>query len=396
VISVLGVHGGRVPPGTEPLLEAATCVAGGDEVLAALAPPKARQLRIGADLTAVLDVLEACEADGCVLASGDPGFFGIVRALTERLGPDRLSIHPAPSSVAVAFARLGLPWDDAVVVSAHGREPRAALHAALRHPKVAILTQPGAGPEWFAPRLAGTGARLVVAERLGYPDERLIEASPEELGAQSFAQPNLLLVLHRHDANGRRQSWPARPPASWALPEEAFSHRAGMITKSEIRALALARLGPGLGDLIWDIGCGSGSVAVECSRLGAAAIAVDHDQDAIDRTRANAERHAVPVRTVHGAAPAALAELPDPDAVFIGGGGEQLEAIIEAACARGPRAVVVTLALLERVGPALAALERGGLQAEATMLSCARVKPLAGGHRLAAENPVFVLSGARS
>ena len=117
MISVLGVYGGRVPPGTEPLLESATVVAGGADVLAALAPSRARQLRIGGDVATVIDELAAGHGETCVLASGDPGFFGIVRALSERLGPERLSVHPAPSSVAVAFARIGLPWDDAVVVS---------------------------------------------------------------------------------------------------------------------------------------------------------------------------------------------------------------------------------------------------------------------------------------
>jgi precorrin-6Y C5,15-methyltransferase (decarboxylating) len=306
-------------------------------------------------------------------------------------------VLPALSSVQLAFARAGLPWDDAVVVSAHAREPRAALHAALRHPKVAILTSPSVGPEWFAARLGGGGAgvRLVVAERLGQADERVVYGTPEELAAQTFAQPCVLLVLRAHEGNGRRQSWPARSPTRWALPEEAFTHRAGMITKAEVRALALARLGPGLGDLIWDVGCGSGSVAIECARLGAAAIAIDEDPDAVARTTANASTHSVPVRVVHGSAPEALSDLPDPDAVFVGGGGERLEAIVMDCCARKPRAVVVTLALVERVGPALAALERGGLAATATMLSAARVRPLAGGHRLAGENPVFILTGER-
>jgi precorrin-6Y C5,15-methyltransferase (decarboxylating) len=395
VISVLGVHAGRVPPGTEALLERATLVAGGDEVLEALAPAGARRVRIGADVSAVADELAASQGESCVLASGDPGFFGIVRALSERLGSDRLSVHPAPSSVAVAFARLGVPWDDALVVSAHGREPRAALHAALRHPKVAILTQPGAGPEWFAARLTGWVPELAVAERLGYTDERLVRGAPEEIAAQEFAHPNLLIVFAAA-RNGRRHSWPARPPARWALPDAAFSHRAGMITKAEIRALALARLGPGVGDLVWDVGCGSGSVAVECARLGAAVVAVDSDPDAVARTAENARAHGVPLRAVHARAPEALNDLPDPDAVFVGGGGEDLEAIIEVCCVRGPRAVVVTLAVVERVAPTLAALERGGLTTAATMLSCARVRPLAGGHRLAAENPVFVVTGERA
>jgi precorrin-6Y C5,15-methyltransferase (decarboxylating) len=267
-IAVLGVHGGRVPPGTEALLVDATLVVGGARQLEALAPASARTLRLGAGVDEVVERVAADAGPCVVLASGDPGFFGIVRALRRSVGPERLAIHPAPSSVAVAFARAGVPWDDARLVSAHARDPRPALHAALRHPKVAILTGPEAPPAWFAQRLRGSGRTLVVAERLGEPDERLVTGTPEALAGAVFAEPNVLLAL------GPEGPAPA-PADSWALPEEAFDHRAGMITKREIRAIALAHLGPRTGDLVWDVGCGSGSVAVECARLGAAAIAVD-------------------------------------------------------------------------------------------------------------------------
>ncbi|HEY1509996.1 MAG TPA: precorrin-6y C5,15-methyltransferase (decarboxylating) subunit CbiE [Solirubrobacteraceae bacterium] len=394
MIAVLGVHGGRVPAGTEQLLAQAQLVAGGSEVLDALAPAGARRLTLGADLEPALRELAGAGEDACVLASGDPGFFGIVRTLSERVGADRLDVHPAPSSVAIAFGRLGIPWDDAVVVSAHGRDPRAALAAALRHPKVAILTSPANDPAWFAARLIGR--RLVVAQRLGHPDEQIRSATAEELTGQAFADPNVLLVFGDEDANGERaHAWPPRTPSRWALADDQFSHRAGMVTKAEVRALALARLGPGLGDLIWDVGCGSGSVAIECARLGAAVVAIDSDADAIERTTANARAHHVPIRTVAGTAPDALAELPDPDAVFVGGGGDRLEPILDICAARAGRAVVVTLALVERVGPVISQLASHGLEAEATMLQASRLRPLAGGHRLAAENPVFVVAAER-
>jgi precorrin-6Y C5,15-methyltransferase (decarboxylating) len=298
--------------------------------------------------------------------------------------------------VAVAFARLGLAWDDALVISGHGRDPHAALAAALRHPKVAILTAPAAPPAWYAERLAGSGRMLAVAERLGEDDERVVHGTPEELARTTFAEPNVLVVLDPAGAgNGRTRVWPPRTPPGWALPDDAFEHRAGMVTKAEVRALALARLGPGTGDLVWDVGCGSGSVAIECARLGAAAIAVDRDPEAVALTARNAATHGVPVQVVHGAAPAALGALPEPDAVFVGGGGADLDAILDLCCARARRAVVVTLALVERAGPTLERLGAAGLHAEATLVQASRLRPLAGGHRLAAENPVVVVSGVR-
>jgi precorrin-6B C5,15-methyltransferase / cobalt-precorrin-6B C5,C15-methyltransferase len=394
MIAVLGVHAGRVPAGTEHLLADAELVAGGAELLDSLAPRRARRVPFGADLEPALAELERSSGPACVLASGDPGFFGILRALGERVGTARLVVHPSPSSVAVAFGRLGVPWDDALVISAHGRDPRPALHAALRHPKVAILTSPANDPAWFAARL--DGRRLVVAERLGHHDERIRSGLAAQLAGQSFAQPNVLLVLDGPSANGTwARGGPPRNPSRWALPDEAFDHRAGMITKAEVRALALGALGPGLGDLIWDVGCGSGSVAVECARLGAAVVAIDSDGDATRRTAVNARAHQVPVRVVDGRAPAALLELPDPDAAFVGGGGAELESILDVCAIRAARVVVVTLAVVERVGPVLARLASHGLRTEATMLQASRLRPLVGGHRLAAENPVVVVSGRR-
>jgi precorrin-6Y C5,15-methyltransferase (decarboxylating) len=396
VIAVLGVDGEALPAASADLLARATLVAGGRRQLEALAPAGVEQVALTGTLEPALDALAAHDGPACVLASGDPGFYGIVRALAARVGADRLDVRPAPSSVAIAFARLGVPWDDALVISAHGREPHAALAAALRHPKVAILTAPAAPPSWYAERLAGSGRTLAVAERLGETDERIVRGTPEELTERSFAEPNVLVVLDpAATGNGRARVWPPRTPAGWALPDDAFEHRAGMVTKAEVRALALARLGPGTGDLVWDVGCGSGSVAIECALLGAAAIGIDRDPEAVALTSRNAAAHGVPVQTLQGAAPAALAALPDPDAVFVGGGGADLDVILDLCCARARRAVVVTLAIVERAGPTLERVAAAGLDAEATMVQASRLRALAGGHRLAAVNPVVVVSGVR-
>ncbi|MDA0172651.1 precorrin-6y C5,15-methyltransferase (decarboxylating) subunit CbiE [Solirubrobacter taibaiensis] len=370
-IHVLGVSGGAVPPGTEALLADARVVAGGRAVLEQLAPGKEHVV-----LDAKLDLEALVGREGVVvLASGDPGFFGIVRRLSA-LTP--VHVHPAPSSVARAFARLGVPWDDALVVSAHGRDPHTAINTALRHPKVAILTQPG-NTELIVDALKARNP--VVAEALGTPDERLATEPP-------FNDPNVVIV-HEPTA-GRATVWPPRTPNRWALPEDAFEHRAGMITKAEVRALALAALGPGTGDHIWDIGCGSGAVGIECALLGAAVTAIDQAPDAIALATRNAAAHGVPLATVLGAAPESLRDLREPDAVFVGGGGP---AVLDAAM-RARRAVVVTLALIDRVAPTIERLSQE-FEVTATTLQANRVKPLAGGHRLAAENPVTVIVGRR-
>ena len=164
------------------------------------------------------------------------------------------------------------------------------------------------------------------------------------------------------------------------------------MTKAEVRALALARLGPGPGMLVWDVGAGSGSVGIECARFGAAVIAVERDALRCERVRANATGHGVDVRVVPGEAPQALAELPDPDAVFVGGGGP---AVIEAVAARHPARIVVALAAVERAGQAIAALAAAGYATDGALVQAARFAPLPGDvHRLAATNPVFLVWGA--
>ena len=147
-IAVVGVVGGE-PVGKEAraAIEAAAVVAGAPRHLRTLAPLGARTLPIDGPLSDVLDALGRERGGVCVLGSGDPGFFGIVRVLAERFAPQRLDVHPAPSSVSLAFARLGLPWDDAAVISAHGRPLAEAARRAVRHSKAAVLVAPDAPPE---------------------------------------------------------------------------------------------------------------------------------------------------------------------------------------------------------------------------------------------------------
>ena len=157
----------------------------------------------------------------------------------------------------------------------------------------------------------------------------------------------------------------------------------------------LSRLGPGPGDLIWDVGAGSGSVAIECARLGAAAIAIERDPESCARIRHNAERHGVHVQVVEGEAPGALRDLPDPDAVFVGGSGRGFEEIVKLCAVRARRSVVLALVGLERVVPAAQILEDCGLEVETTFLQTSRMKGVGDLHRLAAESSAFVVCGSR-
>jgi precorrin-6B C5,15-methyltransferase / cobalt-precorrin-6B C5,C15-methyltransferase len=377
-------------------------VVGGRRHLAAVPVPDGTATVALGELGPALDALAGHGGDAVVLASGDPGFFGIVRALHRR-GME-FTVLPAVSSVALAFARAAVPWDDAVVVSAHGRDLRQAVNVCRAHPKVAVLTGPGAGPAEIGTALAGWRRHMIVCEYLGTGQERVTGCRPAEAHRLSWADPNVVLVLAgtgvapaaatpASAAAGPGWIWP-RPgsAAGWALPEEEFDSQDAVITKAEVRALALARLAPAPGRLVWDVGAGTGSVGVECARFGAAVVAIERDSRRCARVRVNARRHGVDVRVVHADAPAALDRLPGPDSVFVGGGGA---AVVEAVAARRPARIVVALAAIERAGETSVALAKSGYTVDGTLVQAARFAPLPGDvHRLAGTNPVFLLWGA--
>jgi precorrin-6B C5,15-methyltransferase / cobalt-precorrin-6B C5,C15-methyltransferase len=383
-VTVIGLDGAALPPSAAQALAGAQVVVGAPHQLAAVPVPLGATVLGPAELDLLPDTSPAV-----VLASGDPGFFGIVRALRKRgLRP---VVLPAPSSVARAFASLGRSWDDVAVVSAHGRSLRCALNVCRAHPAVAVLTAPGSGAVEIAAGLAGWHRAVLVAEDLGGPGEQV-----RRFEGGQVRDPHVVLCLADRDAVPAR-GWiaggePVPPATGWALDEAQFSHRDGMITKSEVRALALAWLAPGPGRLVWDLGAGSGSVGVECARLGAAVVAVERDPAQCVRLVANASAHRVDVRVIEGPAPAVLSGLPEPDAVFVGGGGPE---VVRAAAQASPR-VVVALAALDRLAPCRAALREEGHQVEGVQLAASRFAELPDGSvRLAATNPVLLLWGQR-
>jgi precorrin-6Y C5,15-methyltransferase (decarboxylating) len=396
-ITVVGVGpSGQADPTA---VTGADLVVGGRRHLDAHAGDAPRHVLDG-DVAAALDRVAGAAGHVVVLASGDPGFFGIVRALAERFGRHVLDVRPAVSSVAEVCARAGVPWDDAVVVSAHGRDPAPAIAACAAHAKVVVLTEPGFGPAELAAALLsrGVSARvLVVGERLGTPDERVRELDIDTAAGATFADPNVVLVLDPDRAVGPRpeRAGPSAPTGGWALPTDRFAHRAGMISKPEVRAAALAHLGPAVGRTVWDVGAGSGAVAVECARLGADVHAVERDPEQAGFITDNAATFGVHVQVVEAEAPAALEGLPTPDATFVGGGGRDLPAILDVVAARTRDRLVVALATVERAGPTLARLSDRGWRVDGQLLQVADLAPLGDGHRLVPRNPVVLVLAER-
>jgi len=335
-----------------------------------------------------------------VLASGDPLFYGIGRALLEAIPKEDLSFLPQVSSVQLAFARVKEAWHDARVVSLCGRPPEALVAAVeAREEKIAVLTDARNHPAAIADLLRRHGAAeayaLWVCENLGGPDERVSRFSPAGMREEVFSPLNVVILLREAEVAATAT---ADVPLL-GIPEAAILHQAGphgMITRREIRLLALCYLELRAGDVLWDIGAGSGSVSLEAARLGARlqVCAIERDAEAFRRLAANVARLAAgKVRAICAEAPEGLAELPDPDAVFVGGSGGRLADILRAAVQRLRPAgrIVLNCITLENFSRGWDGLRELGLEPEATSIQLAHSRPLGRLHSLAPENPIFIL-----
>ncbi|MGW6569388.1 bifunctional cobalt-precorrin-7 (C(5))-methyltransferase/cobalt-precorrin-6B (C(15))-methyltransferase [Streptomyces sp. NPDC054975] len=309
-----------------------------------------------------------------------------------------LSDRARSAHIGLAFARLGLAWDDAVVVE--GSVPDRAVNVCRAHPKVAVLPAPGVGPAELGAALVHRVASrtLVVFSALGDPfRERFERVDPAEAMCRSWECVSLVLCLDesRQDGPAPAVTGPLTGPGRWALPDGEFGADDGFVLPYEARALTLARLGPRAGDLVWDVGSGGGAVAIECARLGAAAVAVERTESGAERVRVNTAAQGVEVRAVHGAAPTVLTHLADPDGVFVGGGcgvGDELESLVRTAGRRARRAVVVAAPDRTSMAQVHSALESCGFAAEGVVL---RTDRLTGSSFAPAGPPVFLVWGTR-
>lgn len=373
-VTVIGWDGSPLTQAARSALSAATLVAGAAHHLALPeVPPRAERIRLGSVGLAARRIA-GHRGSAVVLADGDPGFFGVVRTLRAPEYGLEVEVVPAVSSVATAFARAGMPWDDARIVVAHPRTLRQAVNVCRANPKVAVLTSPGAGPVELALMLEGVHRTFVICEELGTRREQVTVLTSDKVADHMWRDPNVVIVIGGAGATASPTGtggWiagrdPGFPPdvRGWALPPGEQAPR-GEGESTGLRAAQLARLGPRTGDLVWDIGSGSGALAAEAGSFGAAVIAVDSDPDACRRTEAAARRLGVQLQVVHGRAPHVLERLPEPDVVRIGGGGVP---VVNAVADRRPQRIVTHASTRDEAEAVGAALAAGGYTVECALL----------------------------
>jgi len=393
-----GLDPARLPPEAQRIVAEAEVLIGGRRLLEALPDHPARKVIIRAPVTEVLEEADRESRKGgrvVVLADGDPMFFGIGKRLVRVLGSERVVIHPNVSVLQAAAARIKTPWEDVRSVSLHGRPDLWPLRRILaRGRRVGVHTDAVFTPARIAGDLRGCGVdgyRMHVFEDLGLETERVRAFEDLDRAAEGTFSGLSFVLLE-----------PVRPPAvplAAGLNDDLLIHENGLITKREVRSVGLGLLGLGRDHVVWDLGAGSGAVALEASAAASdgKVFAVERDPERVEQIRRNIRRTgAYGVEPVQGEMPACLEALPDPDRVFLGGGVRR-EGVLEEVTARlrpGGRIVAHTV-LLGSLQRALDILEQAGWSPAVTQVQVARSRPLSGDLRLEALNPVFVVSAGK-
>ena len=340
----------------------------------------------------VAELLQTSGAENAVLVySGDTGFYSGASSMLEKLEAlgVRARVLPGLSSIQLLAAALGRPWQEWNLVSAHGRTCDPVAECMQGRPTF-FLTGGSEDPATLCAQLAAEGfgdVQGVVGQCLGTPEEKLFRGSVKELAAGRFNSLSVLLVE-------AAEVLPRRAPG---LPDEAFERGDVPMTKQEVRAAVLAKLAVRPEDILWDVGAGTGSVSVELALAAprGRVYAVECRPEGCALIKANREKFRTRnLVLVEGLAPAALSDLPAPDAVFIGGSKGSLAAIVDAALDKNPDArICVSAIALETLSAAVAALTAKGRTVQVSQIAVSRAKVVGGLHLMMAQNPIYLITG---
>lgn len=385
------------------LLLSVDVVFGSEQTLKLLPELQAERRPIGTDLQETVNRLTSLLGRDrlAIVASGDPLFYGVARYLCDRLGKEHFEVLPHVSSMQLAFARIKETWEDAYLTNLQTHPLESILERIRTADTVGLFPSDREGPPEIARGLLGRGLdyfRMYVCENLGGPDERVTQGELRDLQDMEFAPLNVVILK-------RKPGRPDRPATAarfrpFGNPDDVFAQsrpKSGLITQAEVRCIALAEMAIQPASVVWDIGAGSGSVAIEAARLSNPGPVYAIEQKAADYhlILANAETFGVDnLHAVHGTAPEVFADLPAPDAIFVGGAGHEVTRLLESAweALRPGGQMVVNVATLESLSAVHATLKRLAGSVRVLLVSVARGTEQLETLRFEAVNPTFVLA----
>jgi precorrin-6Y C5,15-methyltransferase (decarboxylating) len=388
------------------LLTSADLVLGSDAVLDLVAEISGQRVRFGTDLQEIVNLLTANlgRKRMVIVAGGDPLFYGVARYLCERLGKEHFEVLPHVSSMQLAFARVKESWEEAYLTNLATHPLDSVLDRIRTAELVGLFTSEQETPATIARTLLVRGLdyfRAYVCENLGAPDERVTQGELADIQDMEFASLNVIILKRK----------PGRPDLAakvnrfrlFGNPDDVFAQsqpKSGLITQAEVRAIALAQLNLHAASVVWDVGAGSGSVAIEAAQVAHLGMVYAIEQDVADYHLivANAKTFGVfNLKAIHGAAPAVFSGLPPPDAIFVGGTGHEVARLLEAAFAvlRPGGRMVVNVATLESLGATYATLKSLAHPVQVSLVNIARGVEQLETLRFEAVNPTFLLCIAK-
>lgn len=374
---------------------------GGKRLLEHFKNSQTKKKTIGRDIDKVITYIkrQMKHKQIVVLASGDPMFFGIGDRLVRALAFQNVLIYPNISTVSAAFARIQEPWSNVCVISLHGKQNEQLLYKALKKEKrIAVYTDPKNNPSWLAARLLFKGFvnfKMCVLEEIGRASERINWYSLSQATTRTFKEPNLVVLKRIPIETEDKKNIQLGAPDGW------YDHPEGLITKAEVRAVTLSKLRLSTGQIFWDLGAGSGSVAIEASlfiRRGKI-FAVEKNPQRIEQIKNNKKRFGVKnLKIIQDVLPGGLAKLPQPDRIFIGGGGKHLRDIIKAAAGylRPQGIMVINTVLIPNLQVAISTLNQHQFETDVIQVQINYSQEMPWAERLEAQNPVWIIAGVRN
>jgi len=384
------------------LLQQADLVLGSESTLDLVPELTAQRLPISTNLQEVVNTLETNlgKKRMVVMAGGDPLFYGVARYLCDRLGKEHFEVIPHVSSMQLAFARVKESWEEAFLTNLATHALESVLDRIRTAEIVGLFPSEEEGPAAIARQLLARGLdyfRAFVCENLGAPDERVTQGELADLVDMDFSPLSVMILKRKPDRPDQQRA--AGRFRRFGNPDDVFAQsrpKSGLITQAEVRAIALAQLDVQPGSVVWDIGAGSGSVAIEAAQLAQLGMVYAIEQDVADHHLIVANSQTFGVRNltaIHGTAPAVFAGLPAPDAVFVGGTGHEVARLLEAAfqALRPGGRLVVNVASLESLNTTYSVLKRLASPVQALLVNVARGNEQLETLRFEAVNPTFLL-----